>query len=153
MDRRQELKETTSYKSIVTISKVMDNYFFDPIIGFLAPGIGDVIMSAFALPFIYFSLVHLRSVPLTLAVLSNILKDVLFGSIPFCIGDIIDVFNRCYAQNLRLIMGYIDDDKEIIGEVNRKAFWSAIFIIILCVLIYFVVKWAVELGQWLFSLF
>lgn len=153
MDKRQELKETTSYKSMVTISKLMDNFFIDPIIGLFAPELGDVLLSALALPFIYFSLIHLHSVPLTLAVLCNVLKDALFGSIPLFIGDVIDVFNRSYSKNLRLITGYLENDKEIISEVNRKAFWSAVFIIILCVLIYFVVKWAVELTQWIISLF
>ena len=95
----------------------------------------------------------MRSIPLTLAVICNVLKDALLGSIPFFIGDIIDVFNRSYVANLRLITGYVNDDKAVIHEVNRKATWSAIFIIILCVLIYFIVKWTIALGDWIISLF
>ena len=60
-------------------------------------GVGDVLTSALALPFIYFALVQVRSIPLTLAVICNVLKDALLGSIPFFIGDIIDVFNRSYV--------------------------------------------------------
>lgn len=92
-------------------------------------------------------------IPLTLAVICNVLKDALLGAIPFFIGDIIDIFNRSYVANLKLITGYVNDDKEVIQEVNKKAAWSAIFIVILCVLIYFIVKWVMELGSWFVSLF
>lgn len=151
--KREALMTTTSYRIMDTTAKYMDKYFLDPIIGLIPGGIGDVLSSFLALPFIYFALVQVKSIPLTLAVICNVLKDALLGSIPFFIGDIIDVFNRSYVANLRLITGYVNDDKAIIHEVNRKATWSAIFIVILCVLIYFIVKWAIELGNWIVSLF
>ena len=150
---REALMTTTSYRIMDTTAKYMDKYFLDPIIGLIPGGIGDVLSSFLALPFIYFALVQVKSIPLTLAVICNVLKDALLGSIPFFIGDIIDVFNRSYVANLRLITGYVNDDKAVIHEVNRKATWSAIFIVILCVLIYFIVKWAIELGNWIVSLF
>lgn len=151
--KREALMTTTSYRIMDTTAKYMDKYFLDPIIGLIPGGIGDVLSSFLALPFIYFALVQVKSIPLTLAVICNVLKDALLGSIPFFIGDIIDVFNRSYVANLRLITGYVNDDKTVIHEVNRKAIWSAIFIVILCVLIYFIVKWAIELGNWIVSLF
>lgn len=112
-----------------------------------------MLSSFLALPFIYFALVHVKSIPLTLAVICNILKDALLGSLPFFIGDVIDVFNRSYIANLKLITGYVNDDRAVIREVNRKAFWSAVLIVVLCVLIYFVVKWTIELADWFISLF
>ncbi len=151
--KREALMTTTSYRIMDTTAKYMDKYSLDPIIGLIPGGIGDVLSSFLALPFIYFALVQVKSIPLTLAVICNVLKDALLGSIPFFIGDIIDVFNRSYVANLRLITGYVNDDKAVIHEVNRKATWSAIFIVILCVLIYFIVKWAIELGNWIVSLF
>lgn len=151
--KREALMTTTSYRIMDTTAKYMDKYFLDPIIGLIPGGIGDVLSSFLALPFIYFALVQVKSIPLTLAVICNVLKDALLGSIPFFIGDIIDVFNRSYVANLRLITGYVNYDKAVIHEVNRKATWSAIFIVILCVLIYFIVKWAIELGNWIVSLF
>ena len=151
--KREELMNTTSYRVMDATAKYMDKYFLDPLLGLIPGGVGDVLTSALALPFIYFALVQVRSIPLTLAVICNVLKDALLGSIPFFIGDIIDVFNRSYVANLRLITGYVNDDKAVIHEVNRKATWSAIFIIILCVLIYFIVKWTIALGDWIISLF
>lgn len=151
--KRDALMATTSYRIMDKTAKYMDKYFLDPIIGLIPGGVGDVLSSFLAIPFIYFALVQVKSIPLTLAVICNVLKDALLGSIPFFIGDIIDVFNRSYVANLRLITGYVNDDKAVIHEVNRKATWSAIFIVILCVLIYFIVKWAIELGDWIVSLF
>ena len=60
--------------------------------------------------------------------------------IPFYIGDIIDVFNRSYKKNYRLIVGYVEDDQEIISEVNSKAIRTAVLIAIMCVIIYYLVK-------------
>lgn len=151
--KREALMATTSYRIMDKTARYMDKYFLDPIIGLIPGGVGDVLSSFLAIPFIYFALVQVKSIPLTLAVICNVLKDALLGSIPFFIGDIIDVFNRSYVANLRLITGYVNDDKTVIHEVNRKATWSAIFIVILCVLIYFIVKWAIELGDWIVSLF
>lgn len=151
--KREALMSTTSYRIMDKTARYMDKYFLDPIIGLIPGGVGDVLSSFLAIPFIYFALVQVKSIPLTLAVICNVLKDALLGSIPFFIGDIIDVFNRSYVANLRLITGYVNDDKSVIHEVNRKATWSAIFIVILCVLIYFIVKWAIELGNWIVSLF
>ena len=151
--KRDALMATTSYRIMDKTAKYMDKYFLDPMIGLMPGGVGDVLSSFLAIPFIYFALVQVKSIPLALAVICNVLKDALLGSIPFFIGDIIDVFNRSYVANLRLITGYVNDDKEVIHEVNRKATWSAIFIVILCVLIYFIVKWAIELGNWIVSLF
>ena len=156
--KRQEMMNMPSYRIMVKTSKYMDKYFLDPILGFILPaGIGDTISSVFAFPFVYYSLCVVKSVPLTLAVIFNILKDVLIGAIPFYIGDLLDVFKRSYVENLRLITGYIEDDKEIINKVNKKAFWTAVFIVVLCWLIYVVISWAIHLGamarDWIVSLF
>lgn len=150
---RKRLRETTSYTLMESISKCMDTYQLDPIIGFFLPGFGDVLTSFLALPFIYFALVHVRSIPLTLAVIVNVLTDALLGSIPCFIGDVVDVLHRGYRKNMKLIVGYVDDDETIIGEVNRKAAWFAVLIVILCLLIYWVVGLVVSLGEWVASLF
>lgn len=151
--KREELMNTAAYRVMDMTAKYMDKYLLDPLIGLLPGGVGDVLSSFLALPFIYFALVHVKSIPLTLAVICNILKDALLGSLPFFIGDVIDVFNRSYIANLKLITGYVNDDRAVIREVNRKAFWSAVLIVVLCVIIYFVVKWTIELADWFISLF
>ena len=152
--KRQQMMSMPSYRLMVKTSTYMDKYFLDPILGFILPaGIGDALSSVFAFPFVYYSLCGVKSIPLTLAVIYNILMDVLIGAIPFYIGDVLDVFKRSYVENLKLITGYIEDDKEIINKVNKKAFWTAVFIVVLCWLIYVVISWAIRLGNWIVSLF
>lgn len=148
--KRQEMMSMPSYRLMANTAKYMDKWFLDPILGFILPaGIGDALSSVFAFPFIYYSLCVVKSIPLTLAVIYNILMDVLIGAIPFCIGDVLDVFKRSYIDNLKLITGYIEDDKEIISKVQKKAFWTAVFIVVLCWLIYVVISWAIRVGNWL----
>lgn len=155
--KREQMKNRSSYRMMVKTAKYMDKYYLDPLIGLIPGGVGDTISSLVALPFIYYSLCVVKSIPLTLAVIYNILMDVLIGAIPFYIGDILDVFKRSYVDNLKLITGYIEDDKEIINKVNKKAFWTAVFIVVLCWLIYVVISWAISLGtrvwDWIVSLF
>lgn len=136
--KKQELENSFSYRTISWISKVFDDWYLDGIIG-LAPVVGDLANSILAMPFVYVSLFKIRSIPLTLACIANILIDSLVGMIPFWIGNICDFFVRSYRKNMRLIVGYVEDDKEIIAEVNRKAIWMAILIIVICLLIYWVV--------------
>lgn len=152
--RRMEIEESSSYRATQTIAKWMDKYFIDPILGFILPaGTGDALTSLFVIPYIYVAACKVRSFPLTLAVIFNVLRDVAIGLIPLWIGDIVDVFNRSYVQNARLIVGFVEDDKEIIEEVNRKAFWTGVLILIFCAIIYLLVRLAVQIIEWIGSFF
>lgn len=146
--KRQMIEMSFSYRLVQGIAKWMDKYFLDPILGFV-PGVGDFISTVFVLPFIYVSAVKVRSLPLTLAVVFNVLKDAAIGLIPFWIGNIADFFNRSYLQNFRLIVGYVEDDRDVINEVNRKAVWTAILIVIFCVIIYLLVRLVVLITEWI----
>ena len=80
------------------------------------------------------------------------LDPILGFVLPAGIGDdVLDVFKRSYVENLKLITGYIEDDKEIINKVNKKAFWTAIFIVVLCWLIYLIISWAISLSTWVYD--
>lgn len=142
-----QIEQSSSYRTVQSIAKWMDKFCLDPIIGFFMPGFGDALTSVFAVPFIYVAACKVRSLPLTLAVIFNILRDVALGLIPFYIGDIIDFCNRAYLQNCKLIVGFVEDDQEVINEVNRKAVWTGIMIILFCVIIYYLVKLVVYVGS------
>lgn len=154
--KREQMMNRSSYRMMVKTAKYMDKYYLDPLIGLIPGGVGDTISSLVALPFIYYSLCVVKSIPLTLAVIYNILIDVMFGAIPV-IGNLFDIFKRSYVDNLRLITGYIEDDKEIISKVRKKAFATALLIAVVCFLIYVVISWAIRLGtmawDWIVSLF
>ena len=61
--------------------------------------------------------------------------------------------NRSYLQNIRLIVGFVEDDKNIIDEVNRKAVKSAIMIGVFCFIIYLLVLLLMKTLSWIGSLF
>lgn len=151
--RKMKIKSSSSYGMVEGIAKYMDRYFLDPILGLFVPGFGDIMTSVLTVPFIYVSLFKIRSIPLTLAVIFNMLKDMLLGMLPFFIGDVIDVFNRSYVQNLELITGFVEDDKEIIDQVNRKAVWMGILIAIFGYLIYLLYSLLNQIISWFIGLF
>ena len=109
-ERRRMLEEDTDYRMIKGIKTVMDDYFLDPILGFFLPAVGDVLTTLCVLPFLWVSLARIKSIPLTLACLYNTMIDLVLGLIPFCIGDIIDAFNKSYKKNYRLIVGFVEDE-------------------------------------------
>nr|MBP7857400.1 DUF4112 domain-containing protein [Prevotella sp.] len=92
-------------------------------------------------PFVWFSLTVVRSVPLSLAIVYNVLKDVALGLIPFFVGDLLDVFSKPYARNMRLIEGFIEGDEQITKEVNRKA-WTFAAAIVGCIALIIAMVWA-----------
>lgn len=146
-EKLRELQESDSYQLISFITTLSDKYFLDPIIG-LFPVVGDFITSVVGLPFIYVTLVKVRSIPLTLAVIYNYLIDMLLGCIPFWIGDIIDFFNKAHIKNMKLITHYVQDDKATVNEVNSKALRTAFLIVILSVVIYYMVKLVSGVLEW-----
>ncbi|MBQ6746926.1 MAG: DUF4112 domain-containing protein [Bacteroidaceae bacterium] len=149
---QKDIKESKTYKLIEAIAKVMDQYYVDPLLG-LVPTVGDAVTSLLTLPYLYFSMFKLRSIPLTLALLCNMLIDFAMGVIPFWIGDVLDFFNRSYIKNYRLITGYVEGDEEMIKSVDRRAWWMAALIVILCLLIWFLIKLAVWAWDWFAGLF
>ena len=146
-EKLRELQESDSYQLISFITTLSDKYFLDPIIG-LFPVVGDFITSVVGLPFIYVTLVKVRSIPLTLAVIYNYLIDMLLGCIPFWIGDIIDFFNRAHIKNMKLITHYVQDDKGTVNEVNSKALRTAFLIVILSIVIYYTIKLVSGVLEW-----
>lgn len=155
--KRQALETDSSYRMVKGIATVMDKYFLDPIIGFFLPAFGDILTSVMTLPYIMVALFKVRSIPLTLAIIYNMLVDMLLGLIPFCIGDLIDIFNRSYIKNYKLIVGFVEDDKEVIHEVNRKAVFTGICIVAFCLLVYWLTKLVIYLTtsvwEWIQGLF
>lgn len=149
---QEDIKESKTYKLIEAIAKVMDEYYVDPLLG-LVPTVGDAVTSLLTLPYLFFSVFKLRSIPLTLALLCNMLIDFAMGVIPFWIGDILDFFNRSYIKNYKLITGYVEGDEEMIKSVNRRAWWMAVLIVVLCLLIWLLIKLAVWAWDWFAGLF
>ena len=99
LQRRQRLMDNKAYQTMQGLSRYMDRYYLDALIGVI-PGWGDAIALICVVPFVYFSLRVIKSIPLTLAVINNALRDILLGMIPFFVGDIIDIFHRRHHRHL-----------------------------------------------------
>lgn len=132
--KKQNVKSSGEYKLLKNISLFMDTFFLDPILGFFVPGLGDVITATLTIPFIYTSIFKLRSVPLTLAIVYNSLIDMLVGLVPV-VGDIGDIIIRSYKKNYKLIVGYVEEDPEVMYEIRDKALQTCVFITGLCIVI------------------
>ena len=148
--RRHKVVNTWSYKIMDRIAKIMDHYYLDPLLGLVPGGWGDLISSIMVLPFVWFSLCVVKSVPLTLAVIYNAMLDAVKGLLPFFVGDVLDVFNHSYVRNMRLVQGFVYDDQDVVREVKRKAWFFAAAIVLFIVLIVLLVRLAVYLFGLLF---
>ena len=158
--RLGEIQTSLSYRLMQATARVMDRYYIDPIVGFLLPGYGDVVTALLVAPFLYVSAVKVRSLPLTLAMLCNVLLDVLVGLLPFFVGTILDFVSKSYTKNVRLVEGFVAGEKEVISQVNRKALLLAAMAVLLCLLIVGLVLLLIELAKlvgdawsWLCGLF
>ena len=149
--QRQRLMDNRAYQTMQRLTRYMDRYYLDALIGVI-PGWGDAIALLSALPFVYFSARIIKSVPLTLAVVNNALRDVLMGMIPFFVGDIIDIFHRSNIQNMQMVQGFVDGDEAIIRKVNQRALQSAVVLALLLLLIALMIWALVSFGSYLYSL-
>ena len=116
--------DNKAYQTMNGLTRYMDRYYLDALIGII-PGWGDAIALLSVVPFVYFSSRVIKSIPLTLAVLNNALRDVLMGMIPFFVGDVIDFF---------------------------RAWQSAIVLIVLLLFIALMIWALVSFGSYLYSL-
>ena len=152
MRNREEIKNRKGYAMLQTVAKYMDRYHIDGMIG-LVPYVGDYFSAVALIPFAYVTLFVVKSVPLTLAVINNCLRDILIGMIPFMIGNIIDFFHKSNLQSMNMIIGYVEGDKETVKAVRRSALLSVIIMVILITLIVLMAILLVKLGTWIVSLF
>lgn len=150
--RRKQLMNNKAYQAMDGLTRYMDRYYLDALIGVI-PGWGDTIALLSALPFVYFSMRVIKSVPLTLAILNNTFRDVLLGMIPFFVGDIIDIFHRANTKNMAMVQGFVDGDEAIIKEVNHRAWQSAIVLLLLLLLIVLMIWMLISFGSYLYSMF
>ena len=150
LQRRARLMDNQVYQSMQSLTRYLDRFYLDAVIGFI-PVWGDAVALLCVVPFVYFSMCIIKSIPLTLAVLNNALRDVLLGMIPFFIGDVIDIFHRANMKNMAMIQGFIDGDEAIIKQVNRRALQSAIVLVVLLLLIALMIWALFSFGSYLYS--
>jgi hypothetical protein len=87
-----------------TLTRVLDHYLVDPLLGLVLPGVGDLIGSLLGLYLVAIA-VRRRMSPLIVArMLLNLALDAALGAIPL-IGDIADFAYKANEHNLALLIG------------------------------------------------
>lgn len=119
MDKIERLENSRSYRLCKSITYLMDKCFLDPLLGFV-PLLDSMIGVMCTTVFVYVSLIKVRSVSLTLAVIYNFLRDTAIGLVPV-VGDVADFFNRSYVRSQRLIDGFAYGDEQVVKKVNSQA--------------------------------
>lgn len=150
--KKEELMNCRLFYIMYRTKHFFDDWHLDALIG-LIPTAGDIVTAFLSFPFIIFCVFKIKSVALTLAVLNNYMLDMIIGMIPFWIGNISDFFYKAHRKNLDLIMGYIDDDKNIIEKINRKAVISAIVLLVLIFTLVMMIKFVAYISEWFLGLF
>lgn len=145
--RKNRLKASDAYQLMQRVTIWLDRYYLDAIVGLVPGGFGDAAAALFSLVHVYFSLFRLHSIPLTLAILNNVLRDIFLGLIPFYVGNVIDFFHRANSRNMALIDGFINDDEALIKEINRKAAYGALILIATIMAILLMLALLVKIAQ------
>lgn len=150
-ERRMELEKHWDYKALMWSDKYIDRFGIDALID-LIPYAGSFIGVLFMIPPLRIAIKKIKSLPLTLAVLYNYLMDALVGLVPF-VGPVLDFFFHANSRSAKLVVGYVEDDWELIKEVRRKAVYFAIAIVVLIGLIVLAVWLLGYAFNWIVSLF
>lgn len=138
--------------NLVYLAKKYDDWFLDPIVGLIIPGIGDIISSIASLPSLYVAIFKVKSFKLTLAIFYITVLDVLCGIIPGA-GDIVDAFYKTNKKAARWIVGYVEGDSNTISEINKSAAWGSIMLIVLGFLIWAFYSIIMSVYHWIANLF
>ena len=62
-EKQEIIRNSVSYKLVHAIALWMDRRLLDPLIGLVLPGFGDALTSVLAVPYLYLSIVKLKSIP------------------------------------------------------------------------------------------
>lgn len=147
-EERRILHDSALFQRLETIQKVMDQYYLDGILGLLPYGIGDIVAAVLAAVYGWFALFRIKSVPLTLAITNNALRDLALGLLPFGVGNVIDFFHKANRQNMILVRGFVENDRQTIKTVNKKALQSVAFILLFVFVIAVLISVLVYLTTW-----
>jgi hypothetical protein len=88
---------------VQTLARVMDRYLVDPLIGFLLPGIGDVIGSVIGLYIVVVAWRRRVSPVLIARMIMNLGVDMVVGIVPI-LGDAFDVAFKANQRNADLLV-------------------------------------------------
>lgn len=84
------------------VARLLDRSYLDPILGFVAPGLGDGVGLLLGLYIVFAARKAKASRLLQARMLLNLAADGLIGAIPF-VGDLFDIVFKANTRNLELL--------------------------------------------------
>ena len=106
-----EPRSRDRFPGVRTFVKVLDDYGLDAGLGFLLPGVGDVLTGTGSIALLFTAVKEKVPTVILFKMLLNILIDTVFGIVPV-VGDLFDLFFRANRRNLELIERYGGDGDE-----------------------------------------
>lgn len=122
------------------LTRWLDDYYLDALIGFLLPGAGDVVTGVASVGLVVAAIRERVPTVILLRMLLNIAVDVIVGAIPL-LGDVFDIAWRSNRRNLALIEKH-RGGKERPGVGDYLIVGAAILLTLLAVALPFL--WMVE---------
>jgi hypothetical protein len=89
-------------RRVMTLATWTDARFLDPLLGFLLPGVGDVLGAAVGLYVVVVAARHRVQRAVIARMVFNLALDCLGGVVPV-VGDLFDLVNRANLRNARLL--------------------------------------------------
>lgn len=105
-------------------ARVLDDYFVDPLLGMVLPGIGDVLGSVLGLYVVVLAVRRHMSPVVITRMLLNLAADALIGLVPL-IGDAFDFEFRANKRNVQLLA-----DRAAAGGRARARDWIVLAAVI-----------------------
>lgn len=100
--RQAALQQTEEVERVEALAGWLDRLYLDPLVGFLLPGLGDIVTSAIGLYAVKVAIARRLPVAVIGRMFVNLAVDALIGAIPV-IGDIFDAFFKAHTRNARLL--------------------------------------------------
>jgi hypothetical protein len=103
----------------VTLADWLDDRYIDPIVGFVLPEAGDLLMSLVGLYPVFVAIRHKLPAVVVARMIRNLAVDALVGAIPL-LGDAFDVVWKAHRKNADLLL-----ERHVLGPSPLRD-WAAV---------------------------
>jgi hypothetical protein len=105
VQRGSDLRTPPEIERVRKLTRVLDHYMVDPLLGLVLPGAGDLIGSVIGLYVVAIALRRRMSPVIIARMLLNLAIDAAIGVVPL-VGDLADLAFKANEKNLELLVGH-----------------------------------------------